>query len=173
MMCEDLGANLRLMRMLGRLGSIKAEFAADRPDFKFDYININGPKKGEIVDVGLWLAPALAERGLIKVDTEEFEVEVFNALNKEKMLGAFQLGPLPQDFYQKFSLYVKLKKDDQRIKMYVYDLIKIRINKIVQMAVQGVEPEKLSSLLTQEEIMLYRKIKSEIEGWYSNVISEG
>lgn len=172
-MDENLKERLLLIKKLGELSLIKAEFIKSRPDLKFDYININGPKEGEILDVGLWLAPYLAERGLIKVELEDFETEVFNSLNKEKMLGPHQIGPLPQDFYQKFNLYTKLKKDDQRVKMYVYDLIKLRVNKIVQMALKGVEQEKLADALTPEETALYLTIKKEVEEWYSLAFSEG
>ncbi len=172
-MSEDLKETLFMIKRLGTLNSIKAEFSADRPDFKFDYIKINGPREGEILDIGLWLAPVLAEKGLVKVGLEDFEAEVFNAINKEKILGQHQIGPLPQDFYQKFNLYIKLKKDDQRIKMHVYDLIKIRMNKIIQMALQGVELDKLVSLLTPEETILFQRLKNDLEEWYSNVFSDG
>ncbi len=172
-MSTTLKESLFMVKTLGALNSIKAEFTKDRPDFKFDYIKINGPKKGEILDIGLWLAPMLAEKGLIRVGLEDFEAEVFNAINKEKILGQHQLGPLPQDFYQKFNLYIRLKKDDQRIKIHVYDLIKIRISKIIQMAFQGVEIDKLETLLTPEEIILFEKIKNDLEAWYSSVFSDG
>ncbi|MGC8599479.1 MAG: hypothetical protein ACP5LX_00240 [Nitrososphaeria archaeon] len=172
-MSEDLKETLFMIKRLGTLNSIKAEFSADRPDFKFDYIKINGPREGEILDIGLWLAPVLAEKGLVKVGLEDFEAEVFNAINKEKILGQHQIGPLPQDFYQKFNLYIKLKKDDQRIKMHVYDLIKIRMNKIIQMAFQGIELDKLVSLLTPEETILFQRLKNDLEEWYSNVFSDG
>ena len=172
-MSEDLKETLFMIKRLGMLNSIKAEFSLNRPDFKFDYIKINGPKEGEILDIGLWLAPVLAERGLIKVGLEDFEAEVFNAINKEKILGQHQIGPLPQDFYQKFNLYIKLKKDDNRIKMHVYDLIKIRMNKIIQMAFQDVELDKLASLLTPEETILFERLKNDLREWYSNVFSDG
>ncbi len=172
-MSSELKERLFMIKRLGALNYIKAEFTKDRTDFKFDYIKINGPKEGEIIDVGLWLAPTLVEQGLIKVGLEDFEAEVFNAINKEKILGQHQLGPLPQDFYQKFNLYIRLKKDDQKIKMYVYDLIKIRINKIIQMAFQGIELDKLATLLTPEETVLYEKVKNDLESWYSSVFSDG
>ncbi|MDP8023120.1 MAG: hypothetical protein ACP5LF_00275 [Nitrososphaeria archaeon] len=172
-MSTELKERLSMIKMLGALNSIKAQFTKDKTDFKFDYIKMNGPKEGEIIDIGLWLAPTLAERGLIKVGLEDFEAEVFNAINKEKILGQHQLGPLPQDFYQKFNLYVRLKKDDQKIKMYVYDLIKMRINKIIQMAFQGIELDKLMTLLTPEETVLYEKVKNDLEDWYSSVFSDG
>jgi len=57
--------------------------------------------------------------------------------------------------------------------MHVYDLIKIRMNKIIQMAFQGVEIDKLASLLTPEEIILFERLKNDFEEWYSNVFSDG
>jgi len=71
-MSEDLKETLFMIKRLGMLNSIKAEFSVNRPDFKFDYIKINGPREGEILDIGLWLAAALAGKGLVKGGLENF-----------------------------------------------------------------------------------------------------
>ena len=59
-------------------------------------------KEGETVELPRWVAEELAELSVVEIQEEAFEVEIFKALTREKMLGRpAAIGPatelLPQD----------------------------------------------------------------------------
>ena len=56
-------------------------------------------KEGERIEMPRWVAEELAELGLADMQEESFEVEVFKALTREKILASPQLSPLEPNFY--------------------------------------------------------------------------
>src|SRR5579871_4524210 len=56
-------------------------------------------KEGERIELPRWVAEELVELQLAELQEEPFDVEIFKALTREKMLASPQLSPLEANFY--------------------------------------------------------------------------
>ena len=56
-------------------------------------------KEGERVEMPRWVAEELVDLELAEMQEEAFEVEIFKALTREKILASLQLSPLEPNFY--------------------------------------------------------------------------
>src|SRR5579863_5133450 len=90
-------------------------------------------RSGETVELPRWVAEELMELNIAEIQEEAFEVEIFKALTREKMLGAQQLSALQPNFYLKMRRRLnavksgaetgKYRRDDyDKLKATSYDL---------------------------------------------------
>lgn len=174
-MPEEISFILESLKKMGLLSPMKVKFLQDMPGLNFKDLGLESPKKEEIKEVGSWLAISLAEKGAVEPLVSDFEGELYSYLNKEKLAGQFQLTQLPADFYHRMRMYFALKssQETERAKIYATDLITLRVNKITLLAVQGVNQEKVRSLLTQEELFFFTRVKALIDAWRSGVMEDG
>ncbi|MCL4343766.1 MAG: DNA replication complex GINS family protein [Nitrososphaerota archaeon] len=167
-------SSLKLISKTEELYKIKVQVTSDIDGFIFREFGINEPKQGDIIDVESWLGTLMVKAGHARIMSEEFENEVLNSLNREKLIGQYQLSSIKPDFYVKFKalLSYKEKTEADKIRMYAMDLVTLRMNKIVQLALQGVQYEKLSSTLTPEESIFFQEIRETVEYWKLRMLSE-
>jgi len=170
----DRISSLKLITKAQEFYKIRIQITKNIPNFVFKEFGIQEPKEGDILDVEYWLGALMTKAGYSKMITEDFENEVLNSLNREKLIGQYQLGSIKPDFYVKLKalLLNKEASDISKIKMYAMDLLTIRINKIVHLALQGAEYEKLSASMTPEESILFQEIKETIDYWKLRMLGE-
>lgn len=170
----DKSSSLKLVSKTEELYKIRVQITNNINGFVFREFGINEPKQGDIIDVESWLGILMVKAGCARIMTEEFENEVLNSLNREKLIGQYQLGNIKPDFYIKLKtlfLY-KEKPEANKIRMYAMDLVTLRMNKIVQLALQGAQYEKLSNALTPEESIFFQEIRESIEYWKLRIMGE-
>ncbi len=170
----DRISSLKLVGKSQELYKIRVQITKSIPNFIFKEFGINEPKEGDILDVEYWLGALMAKAGYSRIITEDFENEVLNSLNREKLIGQYQLGSIKPDFYIKLKTLLLNKEaaDISKLKMYAMDLLTIRTNKVVHLALQGAQYEKLSTSLTPEESILFQEIKETIEYWKLRMLGE-
>ena len=138
---------------------------------------INKARRGETIEVPRWIAEELEEEGLVKLLEEGFEVELFRVLNREKLQGMYQLSPVKADFYLKLRRYLinlrKRKKEAfDRFRIYAQDFIKIRLSKVLSLAISSTNIEQATSNMTPEEIALYKEVKEIADLWKKTMMGE-
>ena len=171
---SDKYGSLKLVSKLEELYKIRIQITNNINGFVFKEFGINEPKQGDIIDAESWLGSLMVKEGHAKIMGEEFENEIFNSLNREKLIGPYQLSGIKPDFYIKLKVLLSNgeRTETSKIRVYAMDLVTLRMNKIVQLALQGAQYEKLSNLLTPEESILFQEIRESIEYWKTRMLGE-
>jgi hypothetical protein len=132
-------------------------------------------KHGESVELPRWVAEELVELGIGDVQEEAFEVEIFKALTREKMLGAQQLSVLQPSFYLKMRRRLeavkagtetgKYRRDDyEKLKTTSYDLIGRRLSKLLSVS-SSASIQTIGDKITPEERAFFTTFRSQSEEW--------
>ena len=158
--------------------SVKVEMLSDLDDGILNRYGLKNVKKGDTIEVPLWVAETLENLGLGKSTEEGFEIELFRILNREKLQGQYQLSPIKSDFYLKLRRYlINLSKNSSReafnkMRIYAQDLITLRLNKIISLAVSTSNIGQTSSSMTPEELVLYREVRELVTLWKRMMLGE-
>jgi hypothetical protein len=150
----------------------------DVGDFKIESV-----REGESIDLPRWVAEELQLLGLGEVSEDPFETDVFKALSREKMLGPFQLSVLQPEFYLRMRRrLVRLQKsvesgtvrkeDYERLRSTCYDLIGIRLGKLLSLSSSMTTMETLSDKLTPEEKFFYSTAQNLSKTWKGSLLGE-
>ena len=134
-------------------------------------------------DVPRWVASILVEKNLVKLADAGIQIEVIKAISKEKMLGIHKLYELKPDLYKKINFLLKnlhskmnndreLSAEYDKISTSVYDLINIRINKIISLASLPFPPDDIQKLITPEEYLLFDTVRLNIHEWRKSMIGD-
>lgn len=137
---------------------------------------IESAKDGENVELPRWAAEELVQLKLADAMEEPFETEVFKALSREKILGPFQLSSLNDEFYLKMRrrfLYLSKAmkagqvspQDYERLRSASYDLIGMRLAKLLSLSSSSTELATIADKLTREERAFFSLSQSSSREW--------
>jgi GINS complex protein helical bundle domain len=134
----------------------------------FDVADVEGGRleEGQTAELPRWVADELVGLNLAEMVEEPFEVEVFKAISREKMMGPLQLSAIPADFYLKMRRRVsmltaaaaegKAKREDVgKLRAGCYDLIGIRLSKLLSLSSSATPSSALEDRLAPEEKTFY------------------
>jgi hypothetical protein len=150
----------------------------DLGDYKID-----GVKEGESVELPRWVAEELVQMNLADASEEPFETEIVKALSREKMMGPLQLSPLPVDFFVRMRRRLarldaavkegKARREDQeRLKASSYDLIGMRLSKLLSLS-GGTSSVASLDKLTPEEKAFFTTAHSFSKEWKEATLGGG
>lgn len=140
--------------------------------------------EGAVVEVPRWLASILEKEGYAKlIDREAADLSTFSmfAWREERspsLLPAQELlyvrmRALLEDLSREASVNVEAHKLKSQVEVKTMDIMKCRIQKIVQAALSPSAPKSLLDNLTPEEKFLYEKVKHLIHEWFSMMPTGG
>ena len=121
---------------------------------------IDSLAEGQSVELPRWIADELIELKLAESQEERFEDELSRALSREKMMGPLQLSSLPPDFYMRMrrriaslasGLGSTKKEDFDKMKIACYDLIGMRLSKLLSLSSSSSQGSSLTDRLAPEE----------------------
>lgn len=132
-------------------------------------------------DIPRWQAEVYAEEGAAQIDEESFEVELSKTASRERIQGRDQIAALNPDFYLKMRRHlVSLKakaegnganmEDYRRNSMVAYDLLTIRLGKILRFAASSSIPQDLLAKITPEEKLFLEHVHRKVDGWRKAVL---
>ena len=132
--------------------------------------------EGEQVEVPRWMAEEFVSMNLAVAEEEPFEVEVSRALSREKMMGPLQLSALPPEFYARMQRRIatlrrgvedgKTKKEEfERMRNGCYDLIGMRLSKLLSLSSSSAPASTLADKLTPEEMAFFSASQSLSKEW--------
>ena len=143
----------------------------DIGDFHIERLN-----EGESVELPRWVADELVGQGMAETAESPFENEVFNALSKEKLMGPLQLSGLQPDFYVRMRRRLSTlgasvgegksrKEEYDRLRAVCYDLVGIRLSKLLSLSSSSATATTLGDKLTPEESAFFALSQSLSKEW--------
>ena len=147
-------------------------------DFKIESL-----KEGESVELPRWVAEELVQLNLAESTEEPFETELYRALSREKMLGPFQLSNLSPDFYLRLRRrlsYLRIavqngrvrREDYERVRASNYDLIGVRLGKLLTLSSSSTSSDSLAGKLTPEEKVFFNLAQSFSKDWKNALLRD-
>jgi DNA replication factor GINS len=146
------------------LKDVKVEFKKDTTLDVSD-ISIKG-KQGEILNIPRWAAEVLESEKYVEIQDVDMLIELKQALEKEKMLGQFDLSTLQVQqradayFYIKMKSYMKElpEKDYDKVESMLNTLLRTRQTKIIRLADTSKLTSEISQKLSIEEREFYNNL---------------
>jgi len=134
------------------LKNVKVEFKKDTALDVSD-ISIKG-KQGEILNIPRWVANVLESEKYVEIQDVDMLVELKQAVEKEKMLGQFDLSTLQVQHQVDPHFYIKMKsymnglpeKDYDKVQSMLNTLLRTRQTKIIRLA----DASKLTADISQK-----------------------
>ncbi len=139
-------------------------------------------KEGERVEMPRWVAEELVALDLADLQEEAFEVEIFKALTREKIIASLQLSPLDPSFYIRMRRRLaavrqgvesgKYRREDyEKLRNTSYDLVGRRLSKLLSMS-SSASIKTIADRITPEESAFF-SVASEISaGWKKAILGE-
>ena len=146
------------------LKDVKVEF---KKELKLDVsdISIEG-KQGEILNLPRWAANVLESEKYVEIQDVDMLVELKQAVEKEKMLGQFDLSTLQVQHQADSRFYIKMKsymnrlpeKDYDKVESMLNTLLRTRQTKIIRLADASKLTADISQKLSIEEREFYNNL---------------
>ena len=146
------------------LKDVKVEF---KKELKLDVsdISIEG-KQGETINIPRWAANVLESEKYVEIQDVDMLVELKQAVEKEKMLGQFDLSTLQVQHQVDSHFYIKMKsymdglpeKDYDKVESMLNTLLRTRQTKIIRLADASKLTADISQKLSIEEREFYNNL---------------
>jgi hypothetical protein len=147
-----------------------------------DY-SIDSVSEGQTVELPRWVAEELLILNLAEAREEPFESEIFKALSREKMMGPLQLSVVPEDFYMKMQRRMEYlrqavaegrarREDLEKLRTVCYDLVGMRLSKLLSLSSSSTKASDLAEKLTPEERVFFSESQSISAEWKSALLGE-
>jgi len=165
------------------LGKSRVTMRSSLENIEAGEFKIVSVKEGESVELPRWAAEELVDMKLAEMVEEPFETEIFKSLSREKMLGPFQLSPLAQDFYMRMKRRLhyltraaaegRVRKEEvDRLRVSCYDLIGIRLGKLLSLSSSSTSISTISDKLTPEERVFFTIAQGFSKEWKGSLLGE-
>ena len=124
-----------------------------------------------------WVAEVLINLDICESQEESFSSEVFKAVNREKIAGTDKISKLNPDFYLKIRRHLAYANDMtskrspssfqelDKTKTLIYDLISMRLRKILIIASSLSPPSDIREKLTPEEYQIFDTVYNLLQSW--------
>jgi hypothetical protein len=163
------------------LGTTRARMRSSIENLDVGDFHIERLSEGESVDLPRWVADELVSQGVAEASEPPLENEIFNALSKEKMMGPLQLSALSPDFYVRMRRRLialsagvaqgKTRREDfERLRAVCYDLVGIRLSKLLSLSSSSAPASSLAEKLTSEEASFFALSQSLSKEWKTGLL---
>ena len=158
------------------LKDVKVEF---KKELKLDVLDISiEGKQGEILNIPGWVAEVLESEKHIEIKDVDMLVELKQAVEKEVMLGQFDLSTLQVQqqadphFYIKMKSYMKglPEKDYDKVESMLNKLLRTRQTKIIRLADTSKLTAEISHKLSVEEREFYNNLHNNSSKFSKSII---
>ena len=146
------------------LNDVKVEF---KKDLKLNTLGISiDGKQGEILNIPGWIADVLESEKHVEIQDVDMLVELKQAVEKEKMLGQFDLATLQVQQQADPYFYIKMKSYMNRLPEKDYDVVESMLNTLLRTRQSKIIRIADASKLTAE---ISRKLSIEEREFYNNL----
>lgn len=143
---------------------------------------LEATSKGSTIDVPRWLAELLTSKNLVVYADSDVELEIFKALNREKVQGSLRLSPLRSDFYPQIRALASFYRRDsesanssqsyQKLVVAAHNLITIRIRKLLSLAALSSPPSDIEGQIPKEERVLFERVRDLVRLWRESAFGD-
>lgn len=163
------------------LGTARAKMRSPIESLEVGDFRVENLSEGQTVDLPRWVVDELVGRGLAESAETPFEDDVFGFVGREKMMGPLQLSKLPPDFYVRMKRRLgtlaaaaaegKVRREDfERLRATCYDLVGIRLSKLLSLSSSSAPASTLADKLTPEENSYFALSQSLSREWKSSLL---
>ncbi len=157
------------------LASTRLKVKQKIPKIDIGSIHLEPLNEGDAVDLPRWVAEVLIRLDICESQEESFASEVFKAVTREKIAGVDQLSTLRPDFYLKIRRNLAFANatkpstvpEVEKTRILIYDLIALRLRKILAIAASLSPPTDIRDKLTPEEYQIFDSVYSLLQSWRS------
>jgi len=164
------------------LAPVRVTMKTSTDEIEVGDLMLKKAKEGERVEMPRWVAEELVALDLAEVQEEAFEVEIFKALTREKILASPQLSPLEPNFYIRMRRRLaavrvgvergKYRREDyEKLKMTSYDLIGRRLSKLLSMS-SSANVQTIADRITPEEKAFFSMSSSISSAWKKALLGD-
>jgi hypothetical protein len=183
---EDLGGDVaQIFEQREReflLSPVRVTMRTSTEEIEVGDLVLKKSKEGEKIEIPRWVAEELVELDLAEIQEEAFEVEIFKALTREKILASLQLSPLDPNFYIRMRRRLaavragadrgKYRREDyEKLRNASYDLIGRRLSKLLSMS-SSASVQTIGERITPEEKEFFLMSSSLSAGWKKALLGE-
>jgi GINS complex protein helical bundle domain len=166
------------------LGKTRVTMRSSLENIEVGDFRVESLKEGQSAELPRWVAEALVALNVAQMDEEPFEQELFRSLSREKLMGPLQLSNLSSDFYPRMKRMLtrraeeakdgKIKREDyDKLKASSYDLIGMRLSKLLSLSSSSTSPQSLTDKLTPEERAFFALSQSVSREWRDALLEGG
>lgn len=163
------------------LGTARVRMRSSVENLEVGDFHVERLTEGESADLPRWVADELIGQGMAEAVEAPFESQIFSALSKEKMMGPLQLSGLQADFYVRMrrrlaSLSAAAaegkgrREEFERLRTVCYDLVGIRLSKLLSLSSSSTPASSLADKLTPEESAFFGMTQSLSREWKSALL---
>ncbi|MDG6921820.1 MAG: DNA replication complex GINS family protein [Nitrososphaerota archaeon] len=159
------------------LSGVRLRVKQKIPKTDIGSIHLEAKNEGDAVDLPRWVSEILVDLDLCENQEESFASEVFKAVTREKIAGADQLSTMRPDFYLKIRRHLAFASDSggrnaatteiEKTRALIYDLMAMRLRKILGIAASLSPPTDIKGKLTPEEYEIFESVYSLLQSWRS------
>ena len=146
------------------------------PKTEVGSVHVDQMEQGDSAELPRWIAEVLINLDLCESQEESFSSEVFKAVNREKIAGQDQLAALRPDFYLKIRRHLAYANDPSNLrpsaiseidktKTMIYDLIAMRLRKVLSIASSLSPSIDIKEKLTPEEFQIFDTVYDLLQSW--------
>jgi len=157
------------------LSKCKVRMRASLENLDAGEYRIDRLAEGQSIELPRWVAEELVKLKLAEPQEERFEDELSRALSKEKMMGPLQLSFLPPDFYIRMRRRLLIlssaangeirKEDFEKLRQACYDIIGMRLSKLLSLSSSSSQGSSLADRLAPEEEAFFSVSQSLSKEW--------
>ena len=158
------------------MGKVNVKMLSSLENIQVGDYEIAKFEPGQVTEVPRWVAEELVNMKLAEVSEEPFETELLRALSKEKLMGPMQLSPLPDNFYVRMRRRLSYldraaaegrarKEDVDRLRGACYDIVGMRLNKLLSLAGSSVPASTLADRMTPDEATFFYNSQAMSKEW--------
>jgi DNA replication factor GINS len=164
------------------LAPVRVTMKTSTDEMEVGDVIVKKSKEGERIEMPRWVAEELVELELVDLQEESFEVEIFKALTREKILAALQLSQLDPNFYIRMRRRLaavragvergKYRREDyEKLRTTSYDLIGRRLSKLLSMS-SSANVQTIADRITPEEKVFFSRSSSISAAWKKALLGE-
>jgi len=162
---------------------VKVIADSDHPEIKLTGLSIGPFKEGNEYEIYYWIARELAKSNIVHFTDDDLDTsKLYKIKWRERNQIAGQISKLPEGFYPKLRRYLVKSKDEltlypekrreyDKAKDLAWDIINLRLKKIVTLSSGPNQTDFLLKKLAHEERFIYQKLGRIINNWKEQILN--
>ena len=163
------------------LSPVRITLLENLPAIQVGEVSLEASQAGTTLEVPRWVAEIITRSGLADMAEESLDAELFKAISRERIQGSAQLASLKEDFHLKVHRHLshssiqsetnpETRDTYEKLSITAYDLVTMRMVKVIQLAASRSPPLDIFEKITLEEKLLFNQVQQLVNHWRSSIL---